>query len=159
MENFELPDGSYSVSDIQDYFEYIVKRHEDKTVNPSRRIYVSKNEYRITFKTKTGFYLELLTPETMKLLENTKSKTTKDEDGEHDPHLKISEVVLVYCNIFTNNYQQNSAVLYTYILNKLFGQLLDISPENFIFLKILNTDQNSKPLEKEHKINITLVIN
>ena len=64
----ELPDGSYSLSDIQDYFEYILKQHGEKTVNPSIRIYISKLENRITFKIKTGYYLELLIPEKMKLL-------------------------------------------------------------------------------------------
>ena len=73
-EEFELPDGSYSISDIQDYFEYILKKHGEKTVNPSIRMYINKIENRITFKIKTGYCLELLTPETMKLLGSTKSK-------------------------------------------------------------------------------------
>ena len=64
-EEFELPDGSYSVSDIQDYFEYIIKKHQRVTDNPSIRIYVNKIEKRITFKIKTGSYIENLTPETM----------------------------------------------------------------------------------------------
>ena len=84
-EEFELPDGSYSVSDIQDYFKYILKKHETVTDNPSIRIYVNKIENRITFKIKTRFYLELLTPETMKLL-GSKSKITKDENCENVPH-------------------------------------------------------------------------
>ena len=75
---FKVPDGSYFVSDIQDYFEYILKKHGEKTVNPSIRIYTNKIEKRITFKIKTGYYLELLTPETMELLRSTKSKITKD---------------------------------------------------------------------------------
>ena len=62
-EEFELPDGSYSLSDIQDYFEYILKKHGEMTVNTALRIYVNKMENRITFKIKTGYYLELLTPE------------------------------------------------------------------------------------------------
>ena len=76
---------------------------------------------------------------------------------------------MIYCNIVNKNYQQDSRVLYTFVPNKSFGQLLDISPKNFIFLKTFNsefsyievwfTDQNSKPLEIEDKINITLVIN
>ena len=66
-EEFKLPDGSYSISDIQDYFEYILKKYGEKTVNPSMRIYINKIENRITFKIKTGSYLGLLTPETMKL--------------------------------------------------------------------------------------------
>ena len=94
-EEFELPDGSYSVSDIQDYFEYILKKHSESVDNPSIRIYVNKTENRITFKIKNGYYLELLTPETMKLLGSTNSKITKDKNGENVPHLEIVEVVLV----------------------------------------------------------------
>ena len=74
----ELPDGSYSISNIQDYFEYILIKHGEKTINPSIRMYINKTENRITFKIKSAYYLELLTPETMKLLGNTKSKITKD---------------------------------------------------------------------------------
>ena len=85
------------------------------------------------------------------------------------PHLEINEVILVHCNIVNNDYQQDSRVLYTFVPNKSFGQLLDISPKNVIFLKtsdlgfwyfeVWYTDQNSKLLETEDKINIALVIN
>ena len=105
----------------------------------------------------------------MKLLGSTESKLTKNENGENVLHLKITEVVLIHCNIVNNDYQQDSRVLYTFVPKKSFGQLLNISPKNFIFLKTFNsefsyievwlTDQNSKPLEIEDKINITLVIN
>ena len=88
----------------------------------------------------TGYYLELLTLETMKLLENIKSKITKDENGENVSHLEITEVVLIHCNIVNNNYQQDLRVLYTFVHNKSFGQLLDISPKNFIFLKTFNSE-------------------
>ena len=74
-------------------------------------------------------------PETMKLLGSSKSKITKDKNGENVPHLEITEVLLVHCNIFNNEYQQDSRVLYTFVPDKSFGQLLDISPKNFIFLK------------------------
>ena len=73
-EEFELPDGSYSISDIQDYFEYILKKHSESVDNPSTRIYVNKIENRITLKIKTRYYLELLTPEAMKLLRVLKVK-------------------------------------------------------------------------------------
>ena len=86
---FELPDGSYSVSDIQDYFKYIFKKYETVTDNLSIKIYRNKTENRITFKIKTGYYLELLTPETMKLLGSTKSKISKNKNGENVPHLEI----------------------------------------------------------------------
>ena len=92
----------------------------------------------------------------MKLHRSTKSQITKDNSGENVPHLEITEVVLVHCNIFDNNYQQNSRVLYTFVPNKSFGQLLDTSPKKFIFLKTFNlqflyialwlADHNSKLL-------------
>ena len=93
-----MPDGSYSIPDIQDYFKYILKKHSESVDNPSIRIYVNKIENRITFKIKNGFYLELLTPETMKLLGSTESKITKDKNGETVPDLEIVELVLVHCN-------------------------------------------------------------
>ena len=104
-DEFKLPDGSYSVSDIQDYFEYILKKHGENIDNPSVKIYVNKIENRITFKIKNGYSLELLTPETMKLLGSTENKITKDKNGENVPHLEITEVVLVHCNIVNNDYQ------------------------------------------------------
>ena len=75
-DEFELPDGSYSISDIQDYFYYILKKHSESVDNPSIKIYVNKIENRVTFKIKNGYHLELLTPETMKLLGSTESKIT-----------------------------------------------------------------------------------
>ena len=68
-------------------------------------MYINKIEKRITFKIKNGYYLELLTPETMKLLESTESKITKDKNGENVPHLEIVELVLVHCNLVNNDYQ------------------------------------------------------
>ena len=92
----------------------------------------------------------------MKLLESTKNKISKDKNGENVPHLEITEVILVHCNIVNNDYQQDSRVLYTFVPNKLFGSLLEISPTNHMFLKAFNseydeinawfTDQNSKQL-------------
>ena len=167
-EEFELPNGSYSVQDIQDYFEYILKKHSESFDNPSIRIYVNKIENRITFKIKNGYYLELLTPETMKLLGSAENKMTKDKNGENVPHLEIVEVVLVHCNLINDDYQQNSRILYTFVPNKTFGSLLEISPPNHVFLKTFNsefqeikiwfTDQTSKPLEIEDKINVTWII-
>ena len=159
---------SYSVSDIQDYFEYILKKHSESVDNPSIRMYINRIENRITFKIKNGYYLELLTPETMKLLGSTESKITKDKNGENVPHLEVVELVLVHCNLVNNDYQQDSRILFTFVPNKSFGSLLEISPTNQVFLKTFNselqevkvwfTDQTSKPLELEDKINITLII-
>ena len=168
-EEFELPDGSNSISGIQYYFEYILKKLGENAVNPSIRIYINKIKNRVTFKIKTRYYLEPLTPETMKLLGSTKSKITKDGNGENVSYLEITEVMLIHCNVVNNTYQQNSSVLYIFVPNKSFGQFLHISPKNLIFLqtfdskfsyiKVSFTDQNSNPLEMEDKINITLVIN
>ena len=135
-EEFKLPDGSYSVSDIQDYFEYILKKHSESVDNPSIRMYVDRIENRITFKIKSGYYLELLTPETMKLLGSTESKITKDKNGENVPHLEIVELVLVHCNLVNNDYQQDSRMLYTFVPNKTFGSLLEISPQSSFFKNI-----------------------
>ena len=134
-DKFELPDGLYSVSGIQDYFEYILKDHGGNVNKPSVQIYVNKIENTITFKIKDGYTLELSTSETMKLLGSTESKITKDKNGENVPHLEVTEVVLVHCNIVNNNYQQDSRVLYTFVPNKPFGSLLEISPTNHIFFK------------------------
>ena len=140
-DEFELPDGSYSISDIQNYFEYIPKKHSESVDEPSIEIFVSKNENRITFKIKNGYYFELLTPETMKLLGSTESKITGEKNGENVPHLEVVEVVvLIHCNIVDNSYQQNSRILYTFVSNKPFGSLLEISRSNHIFLKIFNSE-------------------
>ena len=104
----------------------------------------------------------------MKLLGSTKNKITKDKNGENVPYLEITEVVLVRCDIVNNDYQQDSRVLYTFVPNKTFGSLLEISPANHIFLKTFNskydkiklwfTDQSSQPLEIEDIINLTMMI-
>ena len=124
-DEFELPDGSYSISDIQDYFEYILKKHGESVDDPSIEIYVNKIENRITFKIKNGYYLELLTPETMKLRGSTQSKITEDRNDENVPHLEIVELVLIHCNIVNNNYQQHSGMLYTFVPNKPFGSSVE----------------------------------
>ena len=125
-------------------------------------------ENRLTLKIKTGHHLELLTHEKIKLLGSTANNITKDKNGENVPPLEITEVILVPWNIANNDYQQHSRVLYTFVRSKPFGQLLEISPKNYIFLKTFNsefeatevwfTDQNSHPLEIEDRIKLTLVI-
>ena len=125
-------------------------------------------ENRITFKIKDGYSLEFLTPETMKLLGSTKSKISTNENGENVPRLEITEVILLHCNIANNDYQQDSRILYTFVPNKSFGSLSEISPTNHVFLITFNleyneievcfTDQNSRPLDIEDRINLTMVI-
>ena len=95
-------------------------------------------------------------PETMNLFRNTKSKITKDENGQNMSHLEIAKVILVNCNTVSNDYQQDSRVLYIFVPNKSFVHLLDISQKKIIFLETFDsefpyievwfTDQNSKPL-------------
>ena len=103
-------------------------------------IYVNKIHNSITFNVKTGYYLELLTPETIKLLGSTKSKINKDKNEENVPHLEITEVVLTHGNIVNNSYQQDSRILYKFVPNKSFGQLLHTSPKNFILLNTFNSE-------------------
>ena len=99
---------------------YILKKHNENIDNLSIRIYVNKIEDRITFKIETRYYLELLTPEIMKLLGSNKNKITKNKNGENVPPLQITEVVVVDCNIVDNDYQQDLRVLYTFVSNKPF---------------------------------------
>ena len=120
----------YSVSNIQDYFEYILKKHGENTDKPSVQIYVNKIENRFTSKIKDGYSSELLTPEKMKLLGRTENKITNDKNSENVLHFEITEVVLVHCNIVNNDYQQDSRVLYTFVQNKPLGSFLEISPAN-----------------------------
>ena len=129
----KLPDEPYSVSDIRDYFEDILIKDMKFSDNPSIIIYVNKIENRITFKIEAVYYIQLLTPETMKLLGSTKSKITKNVDGKNVPRLEIAVVILVCCNTVNNDYQQDSRDLYTFVPNKSLGQLVDISPKNCIF--------------------------
>ena len=106
----------------------------------SIKIYVNKKDNRIIFRIKTRYYLELLKLETMNVLGSTNIKITKDKYGENVPHLEITEEALVHCDIVKNEYQQDSRVLHTFIPNKTFGQLLDISPKNLIYSKTFNLE-------------------
>ena len=92
-EEFNLPDESYSITDIQNYFKYILKKHCENVDNPSIIIYINKIENRITFKIKSGYYLELLTAETMKSLGSKLRKINKDKNGENVPNLEVVAVV------------------------------------------------------------------
>ena len=96
-DEFNLPDGSYSFSDIQDYFEYMIKKYETIADNPPVQIYVNKIKNRIIFKIKIK--IELLTEETTQLLRRSKKVIDKNKDGEIVPRLETVEVVLVHCNL------------------------------------------------------------
>ena len=164
---FELPDGSYSVSDIQDHF-YIIKTQETIADNPPVQIYVNKIKNRIVFKIKTGYKLEFLSEEIMQLLGSSKKVVDKNKDGEIVPRLETVQVVLVHCNLVNNDYQQASRVLFTFVSNKQLGQLIIITPYSLTMLKTANaefsfieiwfTDQNNRPHEIEGNVNFTLII-
>ena len=139
-DNFDLADGSYSIADIQDCFEFIIiKKHETLTKNSPAQVYPIKIKNRIVFKINTGCKLELLSPETMKLLGNTKKDVDQDKDGEYVPKLNSLEVALVHCHLVNNNYQQTSKVLFTFVPNKQFGQLINIAPHSLTMLRTTNT--------------------
>ena len=160
-ETFDLPDGSYNIPTIQNYLEYVIKKHE--TIADTASILIYRIVNRIVFKIKTGYKLELLSKEAMKLLGNTKDTIDADKNSENVPRL------LVHCNLVDNSYQQHSRVLFTFVPNKKYGQLISISPHSLVFLKTMNTelseieiwftDQNNNALEIEYNVNMSLIIN
>ena len=168
-ETFDLPDGSYNISEIQDYIEHIIKKHETIGETAPILIYANTITNRIVFKIKTGYKLELLPKETMKLLGSTKDTIDSDKNSENVRRLENVEVVLVHCDLVNNSYQQASRVLFTFVPNKQYGQLISILPHTLTFLKTMNTefseteiwftDQNNNALEIEDNVNISLIIN
>ena len=124
---------------IKIYKECIKEPYNTLTDNPSIKIYSNKIKNRIVFKIKNGYKLELLTPETMKLLGSTKKIVDKDENSENVPKLKSVEVALVHCNLVKNDFQHASKVLFSFVPNKQFGQLLNISPHVFTMMNTVNT--------------------
>ena len=139
-ETFDLPDGSYNISEMQDYIKYIIKKHETIGETAAILIYANTINNRIVFKIKTGYKLEVLSKETMKLLGSTKDIIDSDKNSENLPRLENVEVVLVHCNLVNNSYQQASRVLFIFISNKQYGQLISILPNSLIFLKTMNTE-------------------
>ena len=109
------------------------KKHREDIDKPSVQISVNKIKNKIIFEIENGYIPQNLTLETIKLLGSIESKITKDKNGENVPHFEITEVVLVHCNIVNSHYQQDLRVLYTFIPNKPFGSVLEISPTNHIF--------------------------
>ena len=138
------------------------------TENPPVQIYPNKIKNRIVFKINIGYKLELLTPETMKLLGNTKRDTYKDKNGKTLAKLESVEVVLVHCDLVKNDYQHTSKVLLSFTPNKQFGQLRNILPHSlsmmntvnteFSFVEVWFTDKFCKALEIEDNVNLTLII-
>ena len=164
-ETFDLPDGSYNILEIQDYFEYIIKKHETIADTAPILIYANNITNRIVFKIKTGYKLEILSKETTKLLRSTSIIIDADKNSENAPKLENVEAVLVHCNLVNNSYQHHSRVLFTFVPNKQYGQLISISPHSLAFLKMMSTDfseieiwftdQNNNALEIEDNVNIS----
>ena len=132
-ETFELPDGLYNIPEIQDYFEYIIEKYETITDTAQILLYANTITNRIVFKIKTGYKLEVLSKETMKLLGSTRDTIDADKNSENVPRLENVEVVLVHCNLVNNSYQQHSRVLFTFVPNKQYDQSISISPHSLIF--------------------------
>ena len=135
-----MPDGSHNISEIQDYFEYIIKKHETNGENAPILIYANTINNRIVFKIKSGYKLELLSKETMKLLGSTKDIIDADKYSENVPRLENFEVVLVHCNLVNNSYQQHSRVLFNFVPTKQYGQFFSISTHSLVISKTMNTD-------------------
>ena len=163
-----MPDGSYSIAALQNYFEYIIKKHETIAKVSSVLIYINEINNRNVYKTKSGYKLELLSKETMRLLGSSTDTIDGDKNSELVPKLESVDLVLVHCNIVNNSYQQASKVLFTFVPNKKYGQLITISPETLIMLKTVNTefsfieiwftDRDNRPLEIEDSVNISLIV-
>ena len=167
-DTFDVPDGSYSIAALPNYFEYIIKKHETITDVSPVLIYVNEINNRIVFQIKSGYKLELLSKETMKLLGSSADTIDGDKNSELVPKLKSVDLVLVHCNLVNNSYQQSSKVLFTFVPNKKYGQLITVSPHSLIMLKTVNTefsfieiwftDQDNRPLEIEDCVNISLIV-
>ena len=148
------------MSDSQNYIEYIIKMHEILPTNPPIHTYINRINKRLVFKIKDGYKLVLKTPKTIR----------KTKNGENVPNLEVVEVISVAeINLVHNQCQGKSEVLYTFTPNKFYAYLLNVEQSNLIFLKTHNTEfdkiiitftnQNSRPFEKEVKVNLTLLIN
>ena len=167
-DTFDVSDGSYSISALQNYFEYITKKHETITDTSPILIYVNNIINRIVFKIKSRYKLELLSKETMRLLGSKSNIIDADKNSELVPKLENVDLALMHCNLVNNYYQQDSIVLFTFVSDKGYGQLMTIHPESLIMLKTVNTefslieiqftDQDNRSLEIEDSVNISLIV-
>ena len=167
-----IPDGSYEISQIQNYFlDEVIKKHESNVKSNEQSpilIYVNGILNRVTFRIKTGYKLELLTNETMRILgDGPIIDTTKN--GENVPTLEIVRNVLVFCNLVENVYLQDSKLLFSFVPNSRFGSLLSITPQVlkycdtvdsiFDYIEISFADQNGRPLEIDDDITVSIIKN
>ena len=136
------------------------------TENPPVQIYPNITKNKIVFKIKTGYKLELLTPETRKLLGSAKKDVDADKSSENVPKLESVEVVLVHCNLLKNDNQNTPKVLFSFFPSKQFGQLqlqhsltmMNTFNAEFSFVEVSFPDQVSKALKIEDNINLTLIV-
>ena len=166
-DKFDLPDGSYSTSDTQDYFRFIIKKNETLTENAPVQIYTNKIKNRILLKKKNRIQIRIFIFRNNEIIKHNKH-VDQDKDGEDVSKLESFEIALVYCNLVKNNYKQASTVLFTFVPNKQFDQLINISPHSLTMLNTTNTEfslievwftyQNSKSLEIEGNVNMLLII-
>ena len=160
-----MPDGSHSIAAFQNYFEYIIKKHERIADVSPVLIYANEINNRIVFKIKSGYKLELLSKE---ILGSLKDTIDVDKNSELVPKLESVDLVLLHCNLVNNSYQQASKVLFIFVSNKKYGQLTNVSSNSLIMLKTINTefsfieiwftDQDNRPSEIEDSVNISLII-
>ena len=155
--------------DIQDYIEYIIKKHKTLTMVPPIHVPINRINNRLVFKIKDGYILEIQTAETMKLFASKRKLSNTIKNEENVPNLEVVELVLVQCNLIDNQCKQKSELLQTFRPNKSYVYLLNVGPSNLVFLKsystefyeiiITFTDQNDRPLEIKGKVSLTLLIN
>ena len=162
-DTFDVPDGSYSIAALENYFEYIIKKHETIAGVSPVLIYVNEINNKIVFKIKSGYKLELLSKETMKLLGCSTDTIDGDKNSELIPKLESVDLVSLHCNLVNNSYQQASKVLFAFVPNKKYGKLitlimLKIVNTEFSFIEIWFTDQDNRPLEVEDSVNTSLII-
>ena len=170
-EDVNIPDGSYEISQIQNHFlDEVIKKHESNfTSNELSPILIYANRIlnRVSFRIKTGYKLELLTNETMRLL-GVGPIIDATKNVENVPKLEILRNVLVFCNLVENVYLQDSKLLFSFAPNSRFGSLLSITPQVlkycdtvdsiFDYIEISFTDQNGGPLEIDDDITVTIII-
>ena len=155
-DTFDLLDGSYSISDIQDYFEFIIKKHETLTEIPLVQLDWNK----IKNRTVDAWNNEIV--------RKWGKNVDQDKGGGNVPKLESVEVALVHCNLVKPDYQHTSKVLFTFVTNKQFGQLINISPRYLTMMNTINTEfsfaevsftaQVSKVLEIKDSVNLTIII-
>ena len=169
-EDVTIPDGSYEISQIQNYFlDEVIKKHESYVKSNEQStilIYANRILKRVNFRIKTGYKLELLTNETMRLLgDGPIIDTTKN--GENVPKLETVRNILGFCNLIENVYLQDSELLFSFVPNSRFGSLLSITPQLlkyytvdsiFDYIEISFADQIGRTLKIDDAITVTIII-